>query len=66
MLNSIKQMLEQINNFSDNSYLYVHLSALMSVELTNQQVQKMHDSIKKELQLKEMSDELKYELQAGK
>lgn len=65
-MESIKDTIQKIENYRDNSFVYAHLVGIMSTYLTDEQVQDIHDNLVKELQLKEISDELKYELEAGK
>lgn len=65
-METIKETIQKIENYRDNSFVYAHLVGIMSTYLTDEQVQDIHDNLVKELQLKEISDELKYELEAGK
>ena len=56
MLQDIKNTIQKIENYRDDSFVYAHLVGIMSVELTNQQVKDMHNRIKKELEMKEISN----------
>ena len=66
LLENIQSNIQKIENYRDNSFVYAHLVGIMSTYLTDEQVQDIHDNLVKELQLKEISDELKYEMEAGK
>ena len=65
-METIKETIQKIENYRDNSFVYAHLVGIMSTYLTDEQVQDIHDNLVKELELKEISDELKYEMEAGK
>lgn len=62
----IEDAVQKLHNFSDNSYVYATLVGIMSAHLTDEQVEKIYAELKNELDIKEMSDELKYEMEAGK
>lgn len=66
MLQDIKNTIQQIENYRDDSFVYAHLVGIMSAHLTDTQVEKIYTELKNELDIKEMSDELKYEMEAGK
>lgn len=66
MLEQIKDTIQKIENYRDNSFVYAHLVGIMSAHLTDEQIEKIYSSLIDELELKQISDELKYEVEAGK
>jgi hypothetical protein len=66
MLEQIKDTIQKIENYRDNSFVYAHLVGIMSAHLTDKQVTDIYTRLKDELEMKEISNELKYEIEAGK
>jgi hypothetical protein len=66
MIDEIKSDIQKIENYRDETFVYAHLVGIMSAHLTDEQVADIHRRLKDELDIKEMSDELKYEMEAGK
>jgi hypothetical protein len=66
MLEQIKDTIQKIENYRDNSFVYSHLVGIMSAHLTDKQVTDIYTRLKDELEIKEISNELKYEIEAGK
>ena len=66
LIEQIKSNIQKIENYPDNGFVYAKLSAILSFYVSDEQLEKINKELLDELQQKEISDELKYELQAGK
>jgi uncharacterized membrane protein len=66
LLETIKETIQKIENYPDNGFMYAHLVGILSVYVSEKQLEKILHDLTNELQMKEMSDELKYEMRAGK
>ena len=62
----IQNLIMKIENYPNNSFMYANLCGRLYNYISDEDMNKIRVSLDYELEMKEISDELKYELEAGK
>lgn len=66
LLETIKETIQKIENYSDSGFMYAHLTGILSVYVSEEILQKILKDLQDELQQKNLNEDLVYEMSVGK
>ena len=66
LLESIKEKIQQIEGYANSGFMYAHLVGILSVYVSHEDLWKILQDLNKELELKNLNEDLAYEKAVGK